>query len=78
MKITMLGCGTSGGVPRIGNDWGDCDPNNPKNRRRRVSILVSHGDTQILVDTSPDMREQCLDANIDRLDEKRGFRESFY
>jgi phosphoribosyl 1,2-cyclic phosphate phosphodiesterase len=68
MKITILGCGTSGGVPRIGNQWGDCDPTNPKNRRRRVSILVNQGETQILVDTSPDMREQCLDAGVDRLD----------
>jgi phosphoribosyl 1,2-cyclic phosphate phosphodiesterase len=68
MKVTILGCGTSGGVPRIGNQWGDCDPTNPKNRRRRVSILVAQGDTQILVDTTPDMREQCLDANITRLD----------
>jgi phosphoribosyl 1,2-cyclic phosphate phosphodiesterase len=68
MKVTILGCGTSGGVPRIGNQWGDCDPTNPKNRRRRVSILVEHQGTKILVDTTPDMREQCLDANIDHLD----------
>lgn len=68
MKVTILGCGTSGGVPRIGNHWGDCDPANPKNRRRRVSILIEHEDTVVLVDTSPDMREQCLDANVSRLD----------
>lgn len=68
MKVTILGCGTSGGVPRIGNDWGDCDPSNPKNNRRRVSILVEHEDTVILVDTSPDMRAQCLDAEVDHLD----------
>lgn len=68
MKVTILGCGTSGGVPRIGNHWGDCDPANPKNRRRRVSILIEHEDTVILIDTSPDMREQCLDANVSRLD----------
>ncbi len=64
VKVRILGCGTSAGVPRIGNDWGACDPNEPKNRRRRVSILVSHGETRILVDTTPDMREQLLDAGV--------------
>lgn len=68
MKVRILGCGTSSGVPRIGNDWGGCDPNEPKNRRRRVSILVSDGDTRILVDTGPDLREQLLDANVATLD----------
>ncbi|MFZ5608637.1 MAG: MBL fold metallo-hydrolase [Pseudomonadota bacterium] len=68
MKVTILGCGTSHGVPRIGNVWGRCDPNNPKNRRRRVSILVEEGATRILVDTSPDLREQLLDAHVDSLD----------
>ena len=68
MKVRVLGCGTSSGVPRIGNDWGDCDPNEPKNRRRRVSILVEQGDTHLLVDTSPDLREQLLDAGVARLD----------
>lgn len=68
MRVTILGCGTSGGVPRIGNVWGRCDPKNPKNRRRRVSILVEEGQTKILVDTSPDLREQCLDADIRHLD----------
>lgn len=68
MKVTILGCGTSGGVPRIGNVWGRCDPQNPRNRRRRVSILVESGPTKILVDTSPDLREQCLDADIRHLD----------
>lgn len=68
MKVTVLGCGTSGGVPRIGPLWGRCNPDNPKNRRRRVSILVEHENTKILVDTSPDLREQCLDAGINRLD----------
>lgn len=67
MKVTILGCGGSGGVPMIGNVWGDCDPNEPRNRRRRVSILVEEGDTRLLVDTSPDLREQFLDAGIDRL-----------
>lgn len=68
MKVTILGCGTSGGVPRIGGVWGACDPSNPRNRRRRVSILVEHRGTQVLVDTSPDLREQCLSAGISHLD----------
>ena len=51
MRITVLGCGTSGGVPRIGNHWGACDPANPKNRRRRVSIAVEQGATRLIVDT---------------------------
>lgn len=64
----MLGCGTSSGVPRIGNDWGDCDPAEPRNRRRRVSILVTSGTTTILVDTSPDLRAQLLDAEVESID----------
>ncbi len=68
MKITLLGTGTSSGVPRIGNDWGNCDPLDPRNRRRRVSILVQSGDTTILVDTGPDMREQLLDAGVSAVD----------
>lgn len=68
MRITILGCGTSGGVPRIGNVWGVCDPDEPKNRRRRVSIMVEEGDTRLIVDTSPDLREQLLAAEVDRLD----------
>ena len=68
MKVRILGCGTSFGVPRVGNDWGGCDPLEPRNRRRRVSILVSHGGTGILVDTSPDLREQLLDGGITRAD----------
>lgn len=60
----MLGCGTSSGVPRVGNDWGDCDPNEPRNRRLRASILVSEGDTSVLVDTGPDLREQLLAADV--------------
>ena len=67
MKVTILGCGTSGGVPRIGNVWGNCDPDNPKNRRRRASVLVEDGSTRILIDTSPDLREQLLDADVDSL-----------
>lgn len=68
MKVTVLGCGPSGGVPLIGNDWGECDPANPKNRRRRASILVEDKGARILVDASPDMRMQLLDAGVDRLD----------
>jgi phosphoribosyl 1,2-cyclic phosphate phosphodiesterase len=70
---TILGCGSSGGVPRIGGDWGKCDKNNPRNRRRRCSLLIEGwtGDsapTRILVDTGCDLREQLLDAGVDRLD----------
>ncbi|VAX03911.1 Metal-dependent hydrolases of the beta-lactamase superfamily I; PhnP protein [hydrothermal vent metagenome] len=68
MKIIILGCGTSTGVPKIGGKWGVCDPDNPKNRRRRSSIYVEEQDTKIIIDTTPDLREQCLDANICRLD----------
>lgn len=64
MRLVMLGCGTSSGVPRVGGDWGKCDPANPKNRRRRVSVLVEHGDVRLLVDTGPDLREQLLDAEV--------------
>ena len=64
----MLGCGTSTGVPAIGPDWGRCDPNDRRNRRRRVSVLVEIGAVVILIDTSPDLREQLLDAGVARLD----------
>ncbi len=68
MQAVILGCGTAGGTPRIGNNWGACDPEEPRNRRRRASILVRDGATQILIDTSPDLRQQALDAAFDRLD----------
>jgi phosphoribosyl 1,2-cyclic phosphate phosphodiesterase len=68
VKVRILGCGTSSGVPRVGNDWGDCDPAEPKNRRRRVSILVEREGTNVLVDTGPDLREQLLDAQTAMLD----------
>ena len=68
MKVTILGCGTSVGVPTVGNNWGACDPSNPKNRRRRVSVAVEEGATRLLIDTSPDLREQLLDARINHLD----------
>lgn len=68
LRITILGCGSSTGTPRVGNDWGACNPKNPKNRRRRCSILVEQiaegGRTIVLVDTSPDLREQLLDADV--------------
>ncbi len=71
--VTILGCGSSGGVPRVGQGWGACDPNNPKNRRRRCSILVAQkaadtDATKVLVDTSPDLREQLLASGVASLD----------
>jgi phosphoribosyl 1,2-cyclic phosphate phosphodiesterase len=77
LEVQILGCGSSGGVPRLGGEneggnWGQCDPRNPKNRRRRCSILVRrkspHGETRVLVDATPDLREQLLAARIARLD----------
>ncbi|HEX2216714.1 MAG TPA: MBL fold metallo-hydrolase, partial [Xanthobacteraceae bacterium] len=72
LTFTILGCGSSAGVPRVGSGWGACDPNNPRNRRRRCSLLVErrgpNGITRVLVDTSPDLREQLLDAEAHHLD----------
>lgn len=69
MKLLMLGSGTSTGVPRVGNEWGECDPNEPKNRRTRVSIVVESADgARLLVDTSPDLRQQLLDNGIAKID----------
>ena len=72
LKFTILGCGSSGGVPRIGGHWGACDPGNPKNRRRRCSLLAQRtgpeGTTNVLVDTSPDLREQLLGTGVSWLD----------
>jgi len=72
LRATILGCGSSGGVPRIGNVWGDCDPENPKNRRSRCSMLLEqtgeNGTTRVLIDTSPDMRNQLLATGIDKVD----------
>jgi phosphoribosyl 1,2-cyclic phosphate phosphodiesterase len=73
VQVVILGCGTSGGVPRIGGrdgrgDWGACDPANPKNRRTRCSILVRQGSSTVLIDTSPDCREQLIGARVNRLD----------
>ena len=67
-RIRILGSGTSSGVPRIGNDWGSCDPAEPRNRRTRASMLVSTDTTRILIDTSPDMRAQLLAAEVTDVD----------
>ncbi|WP_170442059.1 MBL fold metallo-hydrolase [Ruegeria arenilitoris] len=72
LRFTILGCGSSGGVPRLGGHWGDCDPQNPRNIRRRCSMLVERdgpdGTTSVLIDTTPDMRSQLLDTRTGRLD----------
>jgi phosphoribosyl 1,2-cyclic phosphate phosphodiesterase len=68
VKIRLLGSGTSSGVPRIGNDWGECDPSEPRNRRTRASALIEHDGTRILIDTSPDMRAQLLAADVGTVD----------
>lgn len=69
MKLVVLGCGTSTGVPRIGNDWGECDPTEPRNRRTRVAIAVEGNDgARLLVDTPTDLRQQLLATEIDRID----------
>jgi len=72
LTVTILGCGSSGGVPRPALGWGACNPDNPKNRRRRCSILIEQtgagGKTSVLVDTSPDLREQLLGADVTKLD----------
>ena len=72
LVITILGCGSSGGVPRLGGIWGNCDPKNPKNFRKRCSLLVQRIEnksvTSVLIDTTPDMRQQLLDTNIGQLD----------
>ncbi|MFJ7439395.1 MBL fold metallo-hydrolase [Methylorubrum thiocyanatum] len=73
LSLRILGCGSSGGVPRVGYGWGACDPAEPRNRRRRCSLLVERRDggggaTTVLVDTSPDLREQLIDAGVTRLD----------
>jgi phosphoribosyl 1,2-cyclic phosphate phosphodiesterase len=72
LTLTILGCGSSAGVPRPALGWGRCDPNDPKNRRRRCSLLVERvsnpGITRVLIDTSPDLREQLIDAKVDHID----------
>ncbi|MCA1241739.1 MBL fold metallo-hydrolase [Stappia stellulata] len=72
LEFTILGCGSSAGVPRVGNIWGDCDPDEPKNRRKRCALLVQRtgkgGTTTVLVDAGPDLRQQLLDARVTYLD----------
>ena len=72
LDFTILGCGSSGGVPRADGNWGDCDRNEPKNRRSRCSLLVRRGEgeaaTTVMIDTSPDFRAQCIAADVRRLD----------
>lgn len=68
LSIRILGSGTSSGVPRIGPDWGACDPNEPRNRRTRSSVLVRSATTTLLIDTSPDMREQLIAAQVADVD----------
>jgi len=73
MRCTLLGTGSSGGVPRVGGDWGACDPSEPRNRRRRCCVLIEKESdagelTSVLIDTSPDLRDQLLDAGVTHLD----------
>lgn len=68
MKLRILGCGTSAGVPRIGPDWGECDPDDPHNRRTRCALFVESGGQRLLVDCGPDIRAQLLDAGVGDLD----------
>ena len=67
MKVRILGCGTSTGVPKIGNDWGRCDPAEPRNRRMRTSIMVESQGERMLVDCGPDLRQQLLTADVNQL-----------
>lgn len=68
MKARILGCGTSTGVPKIGNQWGQCDPAEPRNRRLRTSLLVESDGQRLLVDCGPDLRQQLLEADVGALD----------
>ena len=68
LSVQILGCGSSSGVPAVGNNWGACNPNNPRNRRLRSSIYVKTHNTDILIDATPDLRQQLLNANITNLD----------
>ncbi|CAN5127166.1 MBL fold metallo-hydrolase [soil metagenome] len=68
MKLRVLGCGTSAGVPRIGPDWGECDPEEPRNRRMRCSLLIESAGERMLVDCGPDLRQQMLDAGVAEID----------
>ena len=69
LKITVLGTGTSVGIPALGKlGWGMCDPSNPKNKRQRCSLLVQNKDTNILIDAGPDIKNQLIEHNIQKLD----------
>ena len=68
MRVRILGCGTSTGVPKIGNHWGECDPNEPRNARLRTSILLESAGFYLLVDCGPDLRQQMLAASVGRID----------
>jgi phosphoribosyl 1,2-cyclic phosphate phosphodiesterase len=68
VKLRILGCGTSAGVPRIGPDWGACDPQEPRNRRLRASLLAESSGERLLVDCGPDLRQQLLDAEVGTID----------
>jgi phosphoribosyl 1,2-cyclic phosphate phosphodiesterase len=68
MKITVLGCGSSGGIPTAGGDWGRCDPAEPRNRRLRPAVLLEAQDTVVLIDTGPDLRQQLLTAGQNKID----------
>tara|TARA_A200000113_G_C8847107_1_gene348990 strand:- start:185 stop:961 length:777 start_codon:yes stop_codon:yes gene_type:complete len=68
LSVQILGCGSSSGVPAVGNNWGACNPNNPRNRRLRSSIYIKTHNTDILIDATPDLRQQLLNANITNLD----------
>ncbi len=68
MKFRVLGCGTSSGVPRVGNDWGTCDPADPRNRRTRSSVMFESGGQRLLIDCGPDLREQLLAADVAEID----------
>ena len=61
LKITILGCGTSAGVPMIGKGWGLCDSTNPKNRRRRCAIVIENEKKCVLIDAGPDIKDQLVD-----------------
>jgi len=68
VKVRILGCGTSTGVPKIGNDWGQCDPDEPRNRRLRSSVILDSAGETLLVDCGPDLRQQLLEGGIGRID----------
>lgn len=72
LRFTLLGCGSSPGTPRVTGDWGNCDPTNPKNRRRRAAAMIERisdaGTTRVVIDTGPDFRMQMIDAEVSRID----------